>query len=111
MHISLLTDLWLTMYYNVKQMNTKWIILTAHLFVQSKSFSTNLTLCENLRPFRTMLIFLRTTLNLNSIGEAQDNFVENIIMEFKIIVKNYLDCYVSCMELNKEHETLEGCIP
>lgn len=58
-----------------------------------------------------MLIFLRTTLNLNSIGEAQDNFVENIIMEFKIIVKNYLDCYVSCMELNKEHETLKGCIP
>lgn len=58
-----------------------------------------------------MLIFLRTTLNLNSIGEAQDNFVENIIMGFKIIVKNYLDFYVSCMELNKEHETLEGCIP
>lgn len=31
-------------------------------------------------------------------------FFEKIIMEFKIIVTNYLDCYVSCMELNKEHE-------
>lgn len=39
-----------------------------------------------------MLIFLRTKLNLNSIREAQDNFVENIVMDFKIIVKNYLDC-------------------
>lgn len=68
-----------TLYYNIKRMNTKWIILTAHLFVQIKSFSTNLTLCENLRPFRMMLIFLKTKLNLNSIGEAQDNFVENII--------------------------------
>lgn len=58
-----------------------------------------------------MLIFLKTKLNLKSIGEAQDNFVENIIMKFKIIVKNYLDCYVSCMELNKEHETLESCTP
>lgn len=34
-----------------------------------------------------MLIFLKTKLDSNSIGEAQDNFVENIIMEFKIIVK------------------------
>lgn len=102
MHISLLTDLWLILFYNVKRMNTKWIILPAHLFVKSRFVSTNLTLCENLRPFRMMLIFLMTKLNLNSIEEAQDNFVENLIMEFKIIVTNYLDRYVSCMELNKE---------